>query len=121
MSGNHLDKIGEIGLNPALVEKRWLATFIMICKLGLVQGRAEVLWCRGPGATAWLYAPYLMLILRNVKIQAQQNYLPQPLPHAKALRHKSLTSSESKEAKKLSESRITLRKNSKTFERCERK
>jgi len=40
MSGNHLDKIG---LKPALVEKRWLATFIMICKLGLVQGRAEVL------------------------------------------------------------------------------
>jgi len=53
MSGNHLDKIGEIGLKPALVDKRWLATFIMICKLGLVQGRAEVLWCRGPGATAW--------------------------------------------------------------------
>ena len=46
-------------------------------------------------------------------------YLPQPLPHAKALRHKSLTSSESKEAKKLSESRITLRNNSKTLERCE--
>jgi len=43
MSGNHLDKIGEIGLKPAFVEKLWLATFIMICKLGLVQGRAEVL------------------------------------------------------------------------------
>jgi len=43
ISGNHLDKIGEIGLKPALVEKRWLATFIMICRLGLVQGRAEVL------------------------------------------------------------------------------
>jgi len=39
-SGNHLDKIS---LKPALVDKRWLATFIMICKLGLVQGRAEVL------------------------------------------------------------------------------
>jgi len=38
-----LDKIGETGLKPALVENRWLATFIMICKLGLVQGRAEVL------------------------------------------------------------------------------
>jgi len=43
MSGNHLDKISEIGIIPALVEKRWLATVIMICKLGLVQGRAEVL------------------------------------------------------------------------------
>ena len=42
-SGNHLDKIGGIGLKPALVEKRWLATFIMICKLGLVQVRADVL------------------------------------------------------------------------------
>ena len=57
-----------------------------------------------------------MLILRNVKIQAQQNYLPQPLPHAKALRHKSFTSCESKEAKKLSESRTMLRNNSKTLE-----
>jgi len=43
MSGNHLDKIGEVGLKPALVEKRWLSTFIMIFKLGLVQGRGEVL------------------------------------------------------------------------------
>jgi len=43
-----------------------------------------------------------MVILRNVKIQVQQNYLPQPLPHVKALHHKSFTSSESKEAKKLS-------------------
>jgi len=60
-----------------------------------------------------------MLILRNVKIQAQQNYLSQPLPHAKALRHKSFTSSENKEAKKLSESRTTSRNNSKTLERCE--
>jgi len=52
MSGNHFDKIGETGLKPALVDKRWLATFIMTCKLGLVQGRAEVLRCRGLGATA---------------------------------------------------------------------
>jgi len=52
-------------------------------------------------------------------MQAQQNYLPQRLSHAKALRHKSVTSSESKEAKKLSESRITLRNSSKTLERCE--
>jgi len=43
MSGNHLDKIGEIGLKPAIVEKRWLATFIMISILGQDQGRAEVL------------------------------------------------------------------------------
>jgi len=43
MSWNHLDKIGEIGLKLALVEKRWLATFIMICKLCLIQGREEVL------------------------------------------------------------------------------
>jgi len=39
-SGKHWD---EIGLKPALVEKRCLATVTMICKLGLVQGRAEVL------------------------------------------------------------------------------
>jgi len=60
-----------------------------------------------------------MLILRNVKIQAQQDYLPQPLPHAKALRHKSFTSSESKETKKLLEPHTTLHNNSKTLERCE--
>jgi len=60
-----------------------------------------------------------MLILSKVKIQAQQNYLPQPLPHAKALRHKSFTSSENKEAKKSSETRTTLRNNSKTLECCE--
>ena len=119
MSGNHLDKIGEIGLKPAIVEKRWLATFIMISILGQDQGRAEVLWCPGPKATAWLYAPYQMLILRNVKIQAQQNYLPNPCHNAKALRHKSFTSCRSKEAKKLSESRTTSRNNSKTLERCE--
>jgi len=56
-SGNHLDKIGEIDLKPALAEKRWLATSIMICKIGLVQGRAELLRCPCPGAIAWLYAP----------------------------------------------------------------
>jgi len=43
--------------------------------------------------------PYQILMLRNVKIQAQQNYLPKPLPRAKALRHKSFTLSENKEAK----------------------
>jgi len=37
---------------------------------------------------------------RNVKIQAQQKYLPKPLPRAKALRHKSLTSSENKKSAK---------------------
>jgi len=42
------------------------------------------LWCPSPGVTAWLYAPYQFLMLRNVKIQAQQNYLPKPLPHAQA-------------------------------------
>ena len=39
----------------------------MICKLGLVQGRAEVLWCPGPGATAWLYAPYQMQKYKHSK------------------------------------------------------
>jgi len=34
-------------------------------------------------------------------------------------RHKSFTSSENKEAKKLSDFRTTLRNNSKTLERCE--
>jgi len=42
--------------------------------------------------------------LKNVKIQAQQNSLPKPLPHAKALRHKSFTPSENKEAKKVAPS-----------------
>jgi len=56
-----------------------------------------------------LYAPLPDANLRNVKVQAQQNYLPKPLPPAKALRRKSFTSSENKEAKKLSESRTTLR------------
>jgi len=46
-----------MGLKPAIAEKRWLATLIMICKLGLVQGPAELSWCPCPGATAWLYAP----------------------------------------------------------------
>jgi len=59
----------------------------------------------GPRGNCLIVCPYEMPILRNVKIQAQQNYLPKPLPHAKALRHTSFTSSESKEAKKLSESR----------------
>jgi len=120
-SGKHLDKIGEIGLKLAFVKKRWLAPFTMICKLDLVQWPAEFLWCPGTEATAWLYAPCKMLILRNVKIQVslQQNYLPQPFPHAKALRHKSFTSGENKEAKKLSESRTKSRNNNKTLERCE--
>ena len=60
-----------------------------------------------------------MLIVRNVIIQAQQNYLPKSLPQSKALRHKSFTSSENKEEKKLTESRTTLRNNSKTLECCE--
>jgi len=50
-----------------------------------------------------------MLILRNVKIQAQQNYLPD------ALHHKSFTSRENKEAKKLSKSRATLRNSGKNL------
>jgi len=41
------------------------------------------------------------------------------LPNAKALRSKGFTSSETKEAKKLSESRTMLRNNSKTLERFE--
>jgi len=62
--------------------------------------------------------------LPNANIEEYKNTntakLPaQPLPHAKALRHKSFTSSENKEAKKLSETRTTLRNNSKTLECCE--
>jgi len=57
MSGNHLDETGEIGLKPLLVEKRWLATFIMIFKLGLVQGRAEVLCCPDPGGNCLIVYP----------------------------------------------------------------
>jgi len=53
----------------------------------------------GPRAKCLIVCPYEMLILRNVKIQAQQNYLPQPLAHAKVLRHTSFTSSESKKRK----------------------
>ena len=43
-----------------------------------------------------------------MQVGLQKNYLPQPLRHAKALRHKSFTSSENNEAKKLSESRTTF-------------
>jgi len=72
-SANRFDKIGEIGPKPALVEKRWLVTFIMICKLGLAQGRAEVLWCRVSGQLLDCMPSTQILILRNAKIQAQQN------------------------------------------------
>jgi len=34
----HLDKIYQIGLKSALVEKCWLAASIVICKLGLAVG-----------------------------------------------------------------------------------
>jgi len=45
MSRNQLDKIGEIGLKPALVEKRWLAAFIMISGVtDGVQGCAPPPW-----------------------------------------------------------------------------
>ena len=118
MSGNHSDKIGEIGLKLALVEKRWLAIFMMICKLGLVQGRAKVMMPM-PRGNCLIVCPLPNADIEEWKIQAQQKYLPQPLPHAKALRHKSSTSSENKEAKQMSESRTTLRNNSKTLERCE--
>jgi len=72
-------------------------------------------------------APGQLLIvcpLPNANIEECKNTstakLPaQPLPHAKALRHKSVTSSESKEANKLSETRTPLRSNSQTLERCE--
>jgi len=53
---------------------------------------------RAPGQLLDCMPLYQMLILRNVKIQAQQNYPPKPLPQAKALRHKSFTSSQNKEA-----------------------
>jgi len=74
-----------------------------------------------PQDNCLIVCPYQILILSNVKIQAQQNYLPQPLSHAKALRHKSFTSSESKVAKKLPESRTTSRYKSRTLERCKNK
>jgi len=46
--------------------------------------------------------------------------LPAPsLAKCKSITHKGFTSSETKEAKKLSESRTTLRNNSKTLERFE--
>ena len=66
----------------------------MICKLGVVQRRAELLWRPCPGVIAWLQTPYQIPILKNVKIQEQQKYLPRPLLRAKVLRHKSFTSSE---------------------------
>jgi len=39
--GTYFDKVGQIGLRPALVGKRWLAAFIVTCKLGLVVGWAS--------------------------------------------------------------------------------
>jgi len=39
--GNHFDKIGEIGLKPALVE-HWLATFIVTCKHGVAIGLDQI-------------------------------------------------------------------------------
>jgi len=56
---------------------------------------------RAPGQLLDCMPPYQILILRNVKIEAQQNHLPKPLPSAKALRHKSFTSSENEEANKV--------------------
>jgi len=88
-AANHFDKIDEIGLKLALVEKRWLATFTMICKLCLVQGVQKSCDARVRGQLLDCMPPTQILILRNVKIQAQQNYLPKPLPRAKVLRHKS--------------------------------
>jgi len=74
---------------------------------------------RSRGNCLNVYPPYQILTLKNVKIQAQQNYLAKPLPRAKALCHISFISSENKEAKKLSKSGTTLRNNSKALERCE--
>jgi len=34
---DHFDKIAEIGLKPALLEKHWLEAIIMTCKLSLAQ------------------------------------------------------------------------------------
>jgi len=58
-------------------------------------------------------------MLRNAKIQTQQNYLPKPLPHAKANATKASPQVRLKKRKKLSGSRTTLRNNSKALERCE--
>jgi len=73
----------------------------------------------GPRGNCLIVCPLSNANIEECKIQVQQNYLSQPLPHVKALRHKSFTLGENKEAKKLSESRTTLRSNSKTLERCE--
>jgi len=38
MCGTYFEKIGQIGLQADLVEKRWLTAFIVTCKLGLAVG-----------------------------------------------------------------------------------
>jgi len=73
----------------------------------------------GPQGNCLIVCP-----LPNANIEECKNTstakLPAPtLANAKALRHKSFTQSENKEAKKLSESRTTLSNNNKTLERCE--
>jgi len=74
---------------------------------------------RGPRGSCLIVCPLPNSNIEECKKQAQQKYLLKPLPRTKALRHKSFTWSENKEAKKLSESRTTLRNNSKALERCE--
>jgi len=73
----------------------------------------------GPRGNCLIVCPLPNANIAECKNTSTANHLPKPLPHAKALRHKSFTSSENKEAKKLSESRTTLRNNSKTLEHCE--
>ena len=87
----------------------------MICKLCPVQGCAEVFWCLGLGATAWFYTPYQILILKNVKIQAQQNTCPNSCHVQKHYATKALPLVRIKKQKKLSESGTTLHNNSKAL------
>ena len=70
---------------------------------------------RADGTNTWFHAHLSMLVLRCVKIQAQWNYLPWPLPRAKGLRHKTSPLARIRKRKKLYESRTTLRNNSKAL------
>ena len=53
----------------------------------------------------WLYAPPTNIQYWGLReIQAQQTYIPKPLPRAKGLRHKAFASCDKKEEKKVNES-----------------
>jgi len=86
MSGKHLDKMCEIGLKPALVEKCWLVTFIVICKLGIVTGACRGLVIPGPRGNCLIVCP-----LPNADIEECKNTSTAKLPAPTLATCKSIT------------------------------